>query len=154
VIRPQRAGNASEARFAGAAVLGIWIKTRKVTGISLHYPMLTMASAKEIAKDITAVLPHVKDGSLRFWDEWFGRPFDNCHRLMECNATDGCLRLRFDEDEILAVWNPTGVEIDETTFRIGSATDVRWTWYYYGRTKTSENLRYRDYAQGDGWIAY
>ena len=109
---------------------------------------------QEIAKDITEILPHVKRGTLRFWGKWFGRPFDNHHWLVACDATDDCLRLRFNEDEILAVWNPANVEINETTFRIGSATAVRWTWYYYGRPKTPENLRYWDYVRQDGKIAF
>jgi hypothetical protein len=113
-----------------------------------------MAPPQEIAKDISAILPHVKRGALRFWGEWFGRPFDNYHWLVACDATDDCLRLRFNEDEILAVWNPADVVITETKFRIGSATALRWTWYYYGRSKTPENLRYKDYAQHDGRIDF
>jgi hypothetical protein len=116
--------------------------------------METMALPQEIAKEITSILPHVKRGTLRFWGEWFGRPFDNYHWLVACDATDDCLRLRFNEDEILAVWNPADVKITDTTFRIGSATALRWTWYYYGRSKTPENLCSKDYAQQDGRIAY
>jgi hypothetical protein len=113
-----------------------------------------MPLPEDIAKDITAILPHAKRGTLRFWGEWFGRPFDNYHWLVGCHATADCLRLQFNEGEVLAVWNASDVEINETTFRIGSATALRWTWYYYGRPKTPENVRYRDYAQQDGRIAF
>jgi hypothetical protein len=69
----------------------------------MHYSVETMALPQEIAKDITAILPHVKLGTLRFWGEWFGRPFDNGHWLVGCHATDECLRLQFNENEVLAV---------------------------------------------------
>jgi hypothetical protein len=42
-------------------------------------------------------------GSLRFWGEWFGRPFDNYHRRVACEVTDECLQFRFKEAEVLAV---------------------------------------------------
>jgi len=113
-----------------------------------------MALPQEIATDIAAILPRVKCGTLRFWGEWFGRPFDNYHWLVGCHAIDECLSLQFNEGEVLALWNPSDVEITETTFRIGSATALRWTWYYYGRPKTPENLRYIDYAEQDGRIAF
>jgi hypothetical protein len=52
------------------------------------------------------------------------------------------------------VWNPSDVQITKTTFRIGNATALRWSWFYYGRPKTPENLYYRDYVQQDGGIIF
>jgi hypothetical protein len=63
----------------------------------MHYSVETMVLPQEIAKDITEILPHVKRGILRFWGKWFGRPFDNYHWLVACDANDDCLRLRFNE---------------------------------------------------------
>ena len=128
---------------------GMWSR-----GTMMNYPMQTMVQPDEIAKDIAKILPNVKRGTLRFWGKWFGRPFDNYHWLIGCEASGDCLRLRFNDDEVLAVWNPSDVEINETTFRIGRATAVRWTWYYHGRPKTPDNLRYLDYAEDDGRIAF
>ncbi len=99
-----------------------------------------MASPQEIANDVSAILPNVNSGTLRSWGQWFGRPYDNVHQLVECHASDDCLRLHFDGGEALSVWNPSEVLIDESTFRIGSATALRWTSFYYGRPKTPENL--------------
>jgi hypothetical protein len=113
-----------------------------------------MASLQDLANQLAAILPDVKRGALRFWGDWFGRPFDNGHLLVGCQASDDCLRLRFYEGEVLAVWNPSDVQITETTFRIGSATALRWSWFYYGRPKTPENLYYLDYAQQDGGIIF
>ena len=108
-----------------------------------------MQSCKQLAADITKKLPNVKSGSLRFWGNWFGKPYDNWHVVVSCDATDDCLQIHFNEGEVLAVWNPVGVQIDETQFRIGSATAVRWAWYSYGQARTPANLRHIDYAKPD-----
>ena len=113
-----------------------------------------MPSPPELARAVADALPNVKSGTLRFWGQWFGRPYDNLHTIVSCDATEDCLRVRFDDGEVLAVWNPVDVEIDATRFRIGSATAVPWTWYYYGRPRTPENLFYRDYAKQADNIAF
>lgn len=113
-----------------------------------------MTSPQDLANGLSAILPNVKCGALRFWGAWFGRPYDNGHRLVECHGSEDCLRLEFNEGEVLAVWNPSDVQITETSFRIGCATALRWTWFYYGRPKTPENLYYLDYAQQDGGIVF
>jgi hypothetical protein len=118
------------------------------------YSVKTMVSPQELSRQISAILPNVRCGSLRFWGDWFGRPYENGHRLIACDATDDCLRLHFNEDETLAVWNPIDVEITTDAFRIGNATALRWTWYSYGGPKEPENLRYRDYAREDERIIY
>jgi hypothetical protein len=120
----------------------------------MHYSVETMVLPQEIAKNITEILPRVKRGPLQFWGQSFGRPGENSQCLVACDATDDCLRLRFSGDEVLAVWNPADLKIDETTFRIVSATAIRSTWYYFDRPKTPDNLRYWDYAQHDGRIAF
>ncbi|MGA7858884.1 MAG: hypothetical protein WCA11_13190 [Terracidiphilus sp.] len=95
------------------------------------------------------MLPIVKSGSLRFWGEWLGKPYDNWHVVVSCDATDDCLQIHFNQGEVLAVWNPIDVEIDAKQFRIGSATALRWTWYSYGQSQTPVNLRHMDYAKQD-----
>ncbi|HEV2578155.1 MAG TPA: hypothetical protein VGU25_13185 [Acidobacteriaceae bacterium] len=52
------------------------------------------------------------------------------------------------------MWNPVGTEINATEFRIESADAVRWTWYYYGRPQTPENLFYKDYVKENGVIVF
>jgi hypothetical protein len=120
----------------------------------MNYYLGNMFTPTQLAAKISSTLPNVKSGSLRFWGHWFGRPYDNCHKVVSCDATDDCLRFRFDEGEVLAVWNPVDVEIDATRFRICGATALRWTWYYYGRPQTPENLYYHDYALQDGRVAF
>lgn len=120
----------------------------------LSYPLAIVATPRELAAEIVAALPGIKSGTLRIWGQWFGRPYDNFHTLVSSDATDDCLRLRFDGAEVLAVWNPTGAAITATEFRITAATEVRWTWYYYGRPQIPENLFYIDYANHNGEVVF
>src|ERR1700722_19365631 len=114
----------------------------------MGYSFGIVPTPEQLAAEISTKLPSVMSGTLRFWGVWFGRPHDNRHVVVSCDATDDCLRLYFSEGEVLAVWNPAEVEIDANKFRIGSAKALRWTWYYYGRPQNPENLCYMDYAQG------
>src|ERR1700751_2220433 len=120
----------------------------------IGYPFGILPTPKQLAEDITNMLPRVKTGTLRFWGKWFGKPYDNCHRVISCDATDDCLRIRFDEGEVLTVWDPVMVEIDARKFRIGNASAVRWTWFYYGRAQTPENLFYEDYVLQEDGVAF
>jgi hypothetical protein len=106
-----------------------------------------------IAKRITSILPDVKSGPLRLWGQSFGRPGENAVTITGCEATHDCLRFSFTNDEVLAVWNPADVEVDASTFRIGSATAIRWTEYCCW-PKTPENIRYWDFALEDTRVAY
>ena len=113
-----------------------------------------MAEIKEFAKDIRAALPNVKSGPLRLWGEPLGRPGEDSHTLVGCDASENCLRLRFTDDEVLAVWNPSDVEIGPSRFRIGSAESMRFTYYGGDRPRTPANIFYRDYALHEGLIAF
>jgi len=116
-------------------------------------PGLSIAQTKEIADAIRRALPHVKSGSLRVWGCRFGRPHDNCHAPVWCEAEDDCLRVRFNEGEILSVWSPRGAVVDAETFRIDEALRVRWEWFHYGRPKTPENLCFEDFTRNRDKIA-
>jgi hypothetical protein len=104
-----------------------------------------MTAAEKIAREIMQVLPNVKSGSLRFFGEWFGRPYDNNHTIVDAAAEENDLTVQFDGDEALTVSNPSDVRISENEFEIGSATRVLWKWYYYGREKVPENLRFEKF---------
>jgi hypothetical protein len=106
-----------------------------------------MNESARIAEQIRGMLPGVKHGTLRFWGVWFGRPRDNVHGLLECEAQDDTLRMRFNEDEGLTIWSPTGLTLDNSKFQISDAKRVRWEWYYYGRPKTNENLFFYDFVK-------
>src|SRR5260370_37575386 len=98
-----------------------------------------MTSAEQIAARLGGSISDVKSGSLRIWGQWFGRPMDNWHTLVGCDAEGDLLRFRFNEGENLLVWAPRDVTIDQARFRIPDAHHVRWEWFYYGRPKVTAN---------------
>jgi hypothetical protein len=106
-------------------------------------PRDTTDEATEIVGRIQRVIPNVPSGALRFWGEWFGRPYDNIHTLLTCEADENTLRLGFDQGETLLVWNPRRLTLDAVAFRIEGADRVRWEWY--GSPKTPENLYFEDF---------
>jgi hypothetical protein len=105
-----------------------------------------MTEAARLAALISGALPRVKRGSLRIWGSWFGRPFDNCHQIVACQAESDLLIVRFNEGEVLKVWAPRAATVDNESFRIGDASRVRWEWFYYGRPKTAANLCFEDFT--------
>lgn len=106
-----------------------------------------MSEVERIAERIKRQLPHVKAGTLRFWGEWFGRPYDNVHRMTGCDAKADLLQMYFDGKEVLSVWSPRRLDMGEHTFRIGDATRVRWEWFYYGRSQTAENRYFEEFVR-------
>jgi hypothetical protein len=106
-----------------------------------------LASASEIAAHIQRLIPYVHSGTLRFWGVWFGRPHDNNHTIVGAEADGDCLTLRFDDEEILRVWQPADCQIDPQHFIIYSASRVLWQWYWYGRPHTSGNLMSNDFVR-------
>jgi hypothetical protein len=106
-----------------------------------------VTEADQIAQRIRSALPNIKSGSLRFWGSWFGRPYDNWHRIVDCHAEGEILQVRFNEGELLSVLSPHDASIDEKTFRIDDAERVRWEWFYYGRTKTLENQYFYQFTK-------
>jgi hypothetical protein len=61
-----------------------------------------MNEAQQAADQIRAANPNVKSGTLRFRGHWFGRPYDNYHRLVGCDSEFDVLKLYFNEGEVLS----------------------------------------------------
>lgn len=89
----------------------------------------------------------VKAGSLRFWGEWFGKPYDNYHRIVRCTAADMSLVIEFDEGELLTIRDPEGVTVSADAFSVKDATLVRWEWFYYGRPRSPGNRYFYEYVR-------
>ena len=76
---------------------------------------------------------NMKQGSLQFWGEWFGRPYDNIHTIVDAAVIeDNSLAFTFDQREKLSVWDPKGLYFDKNVFRVKKASKILWQWYYYG----------------------
>lgn len=106
-----------------------------------------MTETESIATRIQSALLTIKRGSLRFWGNWFGRPYDNLHALSTCQASGTVLLLTFDEGERLSVWAPSNLKLDDATFQIADANRVLWEWYSYRRPQTPENLFFKDFTR-------
>jgi hypothetical protein len=106
--------------------------------------------AEQIASDLKLALPRLKFGSLCFWGEWFGgRPFENAHKIIDCEARGEVLHVQFNEGESLYVWSPLQAELNRTMFKIQNAARVRFEWFYYGRPKMDQNRHFMDFSQRD-----
>jgi hypothetical protein len=84
--------------------------------------------------------------------DWFGRPMDNVHRVIDASADGDRLILTFNEGETLTIWNPSGYSTSGKTVGIADADRVRWEWHDYGRARTPENLLFHDYRKEDDHI--
>ena len=105
-----------------------------------------MNETEEIAKRIDCALPNVKKGSLRFWGDWFGGPYDNCHTLTRCCIDGERLSLFFNQGETLSIWSPRGLSVNGSKFRIRGARSVRWEWFY-GRAQDPRNLYFTEFKR-------
>lgn len=84
-------------------------------------------------------------GSLRFWGEWFGRPYDNFHTPVSAELAGNVLTIRFENGERCTVFDPSEIVNEPNDFHIAHASKIVWEWFYYGREKTPENLCRREY---------
>jgi hypothetical protein len=126
-----------------------------------------MQTAQEIADDLKAAKETLRGGALRFFGDWFGGPMGNYHAVVDLRAEQHCLLVRFDESELLRVWDPDGLTRGTTPrdvpsfpwplrslFTIERASRVRWEWYPYGEWRLPWNLQHDEYFVTDGRIEY
>ena len=134
-----------------------WLADRLLEETTVKLPIETriatelhtaMTLAQHYAQYISVQIPLIKSGTLRIWGEWFGRPFDNIHRIVAANADGDRLILEFNEGETLTIFEPDGVTCTENNFFVHVATRVRWEWFLYGEDHSPENLRFLDYFLG------
>lgn len=111
-------------------------------------------------------------GTLRFWGQWFGKAYDNWHRVVSCEADGDLLQIHFNENETLSVWaprnaafeerphprepgewSPSGRKLKDRVFSIRDADRVRWEWFYYGRPPAPENLHFIEFVRTPDGIA-
>lgn len=81
-----------------------------------------------------------KGGSLRFWGDWFGKPYDNYHVPISVEPDGSVLTICFKNGEKCTVCEPSGIVNEPNDFHIESAKKIVWEWYYYGRECTPENF--------------
>lgn len=80
----------------------------------------------------------MRGGSMCFYGEWFGRPYDNFHRVKRASIINDTLTIQFEGGEILTAASPGNIKNTEKEFIIVDAESIEWTWFYYERTQSSE----------------
>jgi hypothetical protein len=53
----------------------------------------------------------------------------------------------FNEDEVLNVWVPNGLVLEESTFQIRDAERVRWEWFSYCSPKIAANRFFKEFVK-------
>jgi hypothetical protein len=103
--------------------------------------------AEELSERITNL--NVKPGgTLRFYGKWFGRPYDNYHRILECSFYNGILTFKFDADEQLKIWNPNKIVFNDKELIIKESSRIEFIRYSYGEPQTKENSIIDSYSNG------
>lgn len=81
-------------------------------------------------------------GSLWFFGEAFGRPYDNIHKIKSINYDGELLVIRFDKGEELLVYSPEDIESNDKELKIGKASRVKWVYIPYGNYTKAKTETY------------
>src|SRR5256885_3620282 len=100
-----------------------------------------MEDPDNIVASINGSIGNLKQGSLRMFGQWFGRPMDNIHTITNAWVEDEGVTIVFDQGELLRVVHPHGYEGSSEVFRISRASEVLWQWYSYGQPHLPQNIR-------------
>lgn len=95
-----------------------------------------------------------KGGALRIYGDWFGKPYDNHHKISKAqfDKISKILTIEFNEGETLQIHNPRHIFEASTFLKVLGADRIKWTWYFYGKFKTRENLYFLDYKKSSSKI--
>lgn len=95
--------------------------------------------AEEIAKrrlNISRLSKNIqivtKGGSLCFYGDWFGRPYDNYHKIIKTNYDGEILEINFDQWERLLIYEPEDIISTKQELIIAKAQKVKWLYIPYG----------------------
>ena len=66
-----------------------------------------------------------------FYGEWFGKPYDNFHRIIRSRYENDCLEIYFDHNEVLSIFHPSGITSDAKHLEIINASKVIWRYIPY-----------------------
>lgn len=98
----------------------------------------------------------MKNGTLRFWGDWFGRPMDNYHivKKVDYNEVEQILVICFEEDERCMILDPENIVNKEGRFCVSKASKIIWEWYSDGKKHESSDLHKRIYIYRDEKVVY
>jgi hypothetical protein len=90
---------------------------------------------EQIVAVIVEWFGRVNGASLKLPNGWFGRPYDNLHRLTSATANAGTVIVVLDERQELSISSPGSVTIDPKALRLVNSTRIVWRWAEYGSTE-------------------
>ena len=73
-----------------------------------------------------------KGGSLCFYGDWFGRPYDNYHQIIHTSYDGEILNLIFKGGEQLLVYEPENITSSKKELKIAKARKLKWIYTPYG----------------------
>jgi hypothetical protein len=85
------------------------------------------------SKTLDLVNARKPEGSLRIFGNWFGRPFDDNHKVVSASLKGGHLVIEFESGNgpnTLEVWNPQFMRFNGANLEVCVATKVVHTWDY------------------------
>lgn len=109
---------------------------------------------RNLSNAIKSDLASLCAGSLSFWGNWFGRPYDNIHRIVGAHAIDKTTIIYFDQAECLVVEAPSDWSLTDGKLLIGNARLVRFHWYYYGRIPCQNTLQFEEYRVSEEGLSF
>ena len=87
-----------------------------------------------------------RGGSICFYGEWFGRPYDNFHQIKNVKTEKDILYISFAEGESLTIIKPNGIVNSQKAFKVKSALEIIWKYPSHWKTVNKsgmEELRYK-----------
>lgn len=105
-------------------------------------PLIAKLLTAEFVQKYNNKQGQIKGGCLCFYGYWFGRPYDNNHKLelATFDSSTNILTLTFNQKETLSIFNPQDISEFKDKLVIGSADKIYWEWFSYGKPQTAENL--------------
>lgn len=81
-------------------------------------------------------------GSLWFFGEPFGRPYDNLHRIKSIDYDGEILVIKFKQGEELLIYNPVNITSNKNELKIEKATKIKWFYIPYGNFTQQRTITY------------
>jgi hypothetical protein len=111
-------------------------------------------SSDDLRTAIYEQLDLLRSGSLCFWGVWFGKPYDNIHRIVGADSSGDTAVIYFDHAESLTIDAPKNWSLDAGSLLIRRADRVRLQWFYYGRLPSRETLQFEEYRWAEGLVEF
>jgi hypothetical protein len=99
-------------------------------------------------------LESLRPGSLSFWGNWFGKPYDHIHRIVGADSFEGTAVIYFDHAESLIIDIPRRWSFDGRQLVVREAERVRFQWFQYGRLPGPESLHFDEYRWVEGSLSF